>query len=1181
MANGTGLNYWTANSQLCFSVQDLTDPLKYRLFTLGAYNIPPLPQGLYYSVIDMNLNGGLGGIVTGLKNIVVPNAQNTCNWMTATRDYNNKDIWLVVRSISPNAFLTYKISSTGIDPNPVLSNSIVTPSTQPLTGKYTSAGVIKISQDGKYLVTTYRWDSVLEVCRFNDQTGSVTPRFKVKYSHNNFHYIFNSVEFSRKSNYLYAILDHEENTPPSYKLLQFNPNIDDSTNFMLSSSIIDSSSTHSALQLACDGKIYLTGNFNLDSISVINLPDLQGNQCLFENNIIGVSNTPFPFPQFLQKYKAYLHTSGTGCKSDSINFSGDIWPQADTIRWIFGDPASGAANVSYLSTPSHLFSAPGTYTVELYVRHNDNRTDTTWRAITIYPSPAPFLGPDRTICVGSSTSFDAGFCTGCSYEWKNVGSGLIVGTNQTFFTGTSGIYCVNVTNGNGCIGKDTVQLITTPIPVVTNSPPLLKSICTGESTNIPLFGNEPGIMFHWTATLTSGNISGFTADSGLVINQILINNGAIAGVVTYHITPKIGDCAGTPVDYAVTVNIGDPVDVTISASVNAVCAGTLVTFTATAVNAGTSPVYQWQVNGVNAGSNAPTFAYAPANGNIVTCILTSSNTVCTSNNPATSNAITMVVNPIQPVSVNLSPSANPVCSGTTVNFTALPVNGGSNPSWQWKVNGLVVGSNVPAYAYVPVNGDAVTCTLTSNVQCPSGNPAISGTINMAVNPNLPVGVSIVASSNPFCAGSSVTYTASPVNGGTTPGYQWKVNGISAGTNNPVFVYSPSNSDVVTCSLLSSETCTSGNPALSNPITMVVNANLPAGITIAPSANPFCPGSSVTFIASPLNGGSTPSYQWKVNGSNTGSNSSTFIYNPVNNDSIRCIMTSNLSCVTGNPASSVKIIMSGTLAPIVSFTSCFDTVTTVGAKAFKLNGGIPLGGSYSGPGVNSLTSVFTPSSAGIGLKTISYTYTNVSSCSANKTKTILVQANPTFTCGNSFSDIRDGKSYPTVQIGTQCWMAANLNYGSNLNSSQVQNDNCLSEKYCYSDVTGNCTKYGGLYQWDEVMKYDDTPAGQGLCAPGWHVPTEAEWTTLFNFYLGNSLAGKPLQDTIMAGFRAQTSGIYYLNSTWSFNGFATLFWTSTPWNAIKAISHGMNVYDFSVSLYPSSRANAFPVRCLRD
>jgi uncharacterized protein (TIGR02145 family) len=836
---------------------------------------------------------------------------------------------------------------------------------------------------------------------------------------------------------------------------------------------------------------------------------------------------------------------------------------------------AGFGRNSYLwntgdTTQTIWINVPGTYWVNT-TEPGCNLSDTI--VISNYPFTPVNLGSDRQICTGDSVLLNAG-AGRAWYLWSNGE------TTQTIWAKNPGSYWVTVPDVH-CIVSDTVLVSTTTAPVVTNIPPLSKTICTGESTNIPLFGNEPGIMFHWTATLTLGNISGFSVDSGLVINQILINNGATAGVVIYHITPKIGDCAGAPVDYTVNVNVGDPVNVAIAASANTVCAGTTVTFTATPVNPGTNPIYQWKVNGTNGGSNSPTFAYTPVNGDVVTCILTSSLTVCTSNNPATSNAITMVVNPIQPVSISVSQSANPVCSGTTVNFTALPVNGGSNPSWLWKVNGLVVGSNAPAYSYVPVNGDAVTCTLTSNVQCPSGNPAISGTITMAVNPNLPVGVSIVASSNPFCAATSVTFTASPVNGGTTPGYQWKVNGINAGSNSPVLTYTPSNGDVVTCSLVSSEICNSGNPAQSNPVTMVVNATLLAGITISASANPFCPGSAVTFTATPVNGGSTPVYQWKVNGTNAGTNASTFTYNPQNNDSVRCILTSNLNCVTGNPVSSAKIIMSGTLAPVVTFTSCFDTITTIGAKPFRLKGGIPLGGTYSGPGVNGMTGIFTPSVAGTGLKTISYTYTNVASCSAGKSKTILVQPNPAFTCGSNLTDIRDSKVYPTVQIGSQCWMAANLNYGSYLNSSQVQNDNCLSEKYCYNDVTGNCTKYGGLYQWDEVMKYDDTPAGQGLCPPGWHVPTEPEWTTLFNFYLGSAFAGKPLQDTIMAGFRAQTSGVFYLNSSWSYNGFATLFWTSTPWNAVKAISHGMNVYDFSVSLYPSSRANAFPVRCLRD
>ena len=1187
MPNGVGLhggNGFRPN-QTIFCVKDIVQDSLYYLFTMDWHdgNWTGTFYGLQYSVLDLRLNNGLGDIVTNQKNIPIPGGEDGLNALTGIRHSNNKDAWIVIRKQSniPNNpyFASYLISSTGFNPIPVLSTSII-----PLPNYYNTQlpHVIKICPEGNRLACLY--DSIVEFCSFNATTGQITPFFKfgLPSVYSVYHSPW-SLEFSNDSKYLYVTsLYHMTPTSGDRSMLfQYDAKKEDSTQFKQSETIVGESKYYSGLQIGPDLKIYATHGL-IDSVNIVHSPSSQGILCNFQENALWLNGKQckLAFPQNLQKYFVKIALHG-GCLNDSVSFYSSIWPPADSIKWNFGDPVSGPENLSTLANPKHLFSAQGTYNVELYIRHNDNRTDTSWQTINISPNPEPALGLDRTVCLGNSATFDAGTCAGCTFEWKNVGSGLIVGINQTFATGTSGIYCVNVTNGNGCTGKDTVQLITTPLPVVTNSPPLLKSICTGESTNIPLFGNEPGIMFHWSATLTSGNISGFTADSGLVINQILINNGATAGTVTYHITPKIGDCAGTPVDYAVTVNAGDPVDVTIAASGNSVCAGTPVTFTATPVNPGTTPVYQWKVNGVNTGSNAPTFAYAPVNGDIVTCILTSSNTVCTSNNPATSNAITMVVNPIQPVSVTLSPSANPVCSGTTVTFTAMPVNGGSNPSWQWKVNGLGVGANLPGYSYVPVNGDAVTCTLTSNVQCPSGNPAISGTVTMIVNPNLPVGASIVVSSNPFCAGSSVTFTASPVNGGTTPGYQWKVNGINAGTNSPVLTYSPANGDVVTCSLVSSETCTSGNPAQSNPVTMVVNANLPAGITIVASANPFCPGAAVTFTAIPLNAGSTPSYQWKVNGINNGSNSSTFIYNPVNNDSVRCIMTSNLSCVTGNPASSAKIIMSGTLAPIVSFTSCFDTVTTIGAKAFKLKGGIPLGGSYSGPGVNSFTSVFTPSSAGIGLKTISYTYTNVSSCSANKTKTILVQANPSFTCGNNFTDIRDGKSYPTVQIGTQCWMAANLNYGSILNSSQVQNDNCISEKYCYNDVTGNCTKYGGLYQWDEMMKYDDTPAGQGLCPPGWHVPTDSEWTILFNFYQGNALSGKPLQDTILSGFKAQTSGVFYLNSSWSFNGFATLFWSSTTWSAVKAISHGMNIYDFSVSLYPSSKANAFPIRCLKD
>ena len=79
----------------------------------------------------------------------------------------------------------------------------------------------------------------------------------------------------------------------------------------------------------------------------------------------------------------------------------------------------------------------------------------------------------------------------------------------------------------------------------------------------------------------------------------------------------------------------------------------------------------------------------------------------------------------------------------------------------------------------------------------------------------------------------------------------------------------------------------------------------------------------------------------------------------------------------------------------------------------------------------------------------------------------------------------------------------------------------------------------------------------------------------------ALAGKPLQDTIIVGFRAKESGVIYSNFSWSLKGFASIFWTSTPSGAIKAISHGMNLINFSVSDYHANRSNAFGVRCLRD
>jgi uncharacterized protein (TIGR02145 family) len=1174
MPNSNFLFGGSGSGQNIVAIPKINDPGKYFLFTVGSDADPPPLRGCYYSLLDMQLDGGLGDIVSEMKNIPLHDGDSAVNMITAVRSSNNKDAWVVVlRSGKPKKYLAYHVTQSGIDTVPVISNTALR---RQLGNLVYASRTLRISQNGHNMACT---DSVTEISYFNDTTGAVSPRFTIPYMVYG-SYPIDNIEFSPKARFLYT-----SSTFSYYStllLFQFDCNAIDSAQFMQSMQIVGSGAIPGTMHLGPDFKIYVgSRSASVDSLSVINNPDIQGIGCNLQNNAVALLGNwnGGSIPQFLQRYKAYINYTGN-CQNKSIHFLSDIWPPIDSVLWNFGDPSSGLSNFSDHANSSHIYSSPGSYTVELFVRHIDNRTDTSWQTITIIPGPQVTLGADRTICIGDSTTFDAGACTGCTYLWKNIVSGDTVGTSQTFRTGQTGTYAVIVTNSNNCSGSDTVQLMTTQVPSVTNNP-LSKSICSGDSTDIALSSNVPGSTFHWTTSLTSGNITGFNADSGLVINQLLVNLLSTPGVVTYHITPKSGSCAGTTVNFPVTVTPGDSVKVSITASINNVCSGTPVTYTATPTNPGTTPIYQWKVNGVISGTNSTTFTYTPVNGDIVTCLLTSSITACISNNPAPSNGITMIVNPNLPVSVTISASANPVCQGAMVTFTGAPVNGAPTPIFQWKVNGINVGTNSSTYTYNPNNGDIVTCVLNSNAVCATGNPATSNAITMTVNPNLPVNITISASANPFCQGSSVTFTATPINGGGSPTYQWKVNGVNAGTNSPNYSYNPSNGDLVSCVLTSSIACPLGSPATSNTITMIVNSNLPAGVTIVASSNPFCPGSSVTFTAAPINGGTTPAYQWKVNGVNAGTNSSALTYNPANGDSVRCVMTSNLSCVTGNPASSAEIIMSGTLAPIVTFTSCFDTITTINAKPIKLKGGIPLGGTYSGPGVNSLTGIFTPSIAGVGTKTITYTYTNAAMCSANKSIHIIVQAAPVFTCGNNLTDIRDNKVYGSVQIGSQCWMASNLNFGTILASTQDQRDNCISEKYCYNDDPVNCTNQGGLYQWDELMLYDETSGDQGFCPPGWHIPTEADWNTLFANYINNGFAGSPLKYSGYSGFNALLSGMRHINKSWDFQGFVTFFWSSTAYGGYKAWAHGMNDPDPSVSVYGASQANAFSVRCVHD
>ena len=288
-------------------------------------------------------------------------------------------------------------------------------------------------------------------------------------------------------------------------------------------------------------------------------------------------------------------------------------------------------------------------------------------------------------------------------------------------------------------------------------------------------------------------------------------------------------------------------------------------------------------------------------------------------------------------------------------------------------------------------------------------------------------------------------------------------------------------------------------------------------------------------------------------------------------------------------------------PNVSYIDCGDLSTTKNARPILLNGGYPRGpgGLYTGTGVSQSTPgvyTFDPAvgaiygSSGGTPYTINYLYTNVNNCFREATKVIKVYpSNIAEPCPGTLTDVRDGNVYATFSAGSgsfaRCWMAQNLNYGTFSDANLPQTNNCVVEKYCANNLLSQCVISGGYYQWQELMNYQETESVQGICPPGWHVPSQQDWINLENFYLGPGVAGGGMKDMFVPqGFYGLLSGMYYMNNSWNYisgSNRGAMFWSSTSTLSGEVVATGINSFNPSTSLYPSSKGNAFPVRCIRD
>jgi gliding motility-associated-like protein len=292
--------------------------------------------------------------------------------------------------------------------------------------------------------------------------------------------------------------------------------------------------------------------------------------------------------------------------------------------------------------------------------------------------------------------------------------------------------------------------------------------------------------------------------------------------------------------------------------------------------------------------------------------------------------VTVGTTPNSPVNVTIA--ANPtgsICPATSVTFTATPANGGTAPTYQWKLNGANAGLNQPTYTNAALaNGDQVNVILTSNLRCTVGNPATSNTITIA----LKTVTSITTQPQPVtqCAGTNASFSV--VAAGTNLSYQWRKDGATiAGATNSTYtinniaaVHAGNYSVVVTgdCGIV-----TSANALLTiNPVT---------AITAQPLPLTQCAGTNATFTVTAA--GTALTYQWRKNGSNiAGATAASYTINNIaSGDAGNYSVVVSGSCgpnVTSNNAALVVNPITVITAQPLPVTQCAGTNATFSVTA---------------------------------------------------------------------------------------------------------------------------------------------------------------------------------------------------------------------------------------------------------
>lgn len=361
------------------------------------------------------------------------------------------------------------------------------------------------------------------------------------------------------------------------------------------------------------------------------------------------------------------------------------------------------------------------------------------------------------------------------------------------------------------------------------------SICSGTSVTFTASPTNGGSAPAYQWKLNGNNVG---TNSATYTNGALANNDVVTVVMTANNACQTSATAnGNSITTTVNTTVSPSVSIVSNDADNFICEGTMIVFTATPTNGGTSPVYQWKINGMDMGGNTSTFdTNVLINGDVVSVQMTT-NHLCQTQATSNSNSLTISVglNTAPSVAISSSDADNIVCQGSSVTYTAIPTNGGSAPSYQWVLNGNNVGTNSTTFSNAINSNQTVSVIMTSNYECQTSSSATANALDVTAVSNVNPSVTISSSDNDnaICAGESVTFTATPTNGGPSPSYQWKLNGANVGSNSTTYTNTTlPNNGIVTVVMTANNTCQTSANANGNNISTGVTNNVTPSVSVS-------------------------------------------------------------------------------------------------------------------------------------------------------------------------------------------------------------------------------------------------------------------------------------------------------------------------------------------------------------